>query len=539
MTVKTVDVNSELYIPLLASLNVYPNEDGSLSQRFLGTDKLCTIGKRVVKLPLPEVINNLDSSKVIVFHPLAENVARGDSVIQNYLKQLITMNVSFKLFFLTQTLYNLAYDKTQHERLSGDQLTLLSLLPDADAKGARNLEEVISKVDMKNTRIYNLFNKRNGKLGEAQYNRVAVATFPLFSEILNPEKSDVWKNVRKRDLKEFKMLFDYILPGWDKPDTYSAASDSMEAPSFQASVLAYLKVAKELNRIANIYSNYLISDEENIANQIIVDLGYEGKMSNLSKFRNILPILEGNTGDPISNGGQAVEDDVVHTPKAFAPGNVLNNMSNMLGAGIDNGQPQPPQQVQQPQPPQGQPQQMYPNHPVQSNVGYPNQQQPQQPQQQQPGVPGFQSYAGGYQRPAPTNPYAYPGQPTFAQQQPPVNPNDPIASWNANQPAYQPQFNHQGQPAYGMQPPPVNPFTVPAIPQPAYGGQQVPPGYPNPHQPMGVPGFRSYGGAVPPQQPQPQPMAYPPQGYPQQPYPPHYGYAPQQPVTGVGLFDKR
>lgn len=516
MTVQTIDLNGDIYIPLLKSLNVYPNEDGTLTQRFLGKETPCKIGKRVLLLPLPEVIRNLDNEKTIVFHPLAENVARADSVVQNFMKQLITMTVSFKLFVITQTLYDLACNKSLHDQLTGDQLTLLSLLPDADAKGSKNLSDVISKVDMKNVRIWNVFNKRNGKLGGSSYNRVAVVTFPLFSEILDHEKSEVWKGIRKRDAKEFKTLFDYILPGWDKLDAYSAASDSMEAPSFQALTLAYIKVAKELNNIVSVYSNFMKVDEESIADQLMVDLGYEGKISNLSKYRNVIPVLDGNAGEAVTpTSGQMVEDDVVHTPKAVAPNTMYANMANNLGVGIDA--PPPPQTPQQPP--------VAPQMTQQPQNPYYAQQQPQQqPQRPAPGVAGFNAYTG-IQQP---NPYYQ--QPNY--QQPNVS-TDPVLNWNNSQMSPYPTFPHPGQPPQQM--PPTNPFTTPTPPRPqgypVMMQQQPYPPQPYGMPPNGVPGFNPYGG-VPPQ------MPYPPTNpYPQQP---NYGYpTAQMPISGVGLFNKR
>lgn len=510
---QTVDINGELYQPILAALNVDVDPTGQLMMKYPDKTAAATVSKRNLLLPTPEILRSLPEN-ALVFHPLSENVARGDSAIQNYLKSLVTFRVTFALTYLVQQLYSVASDSKLHGKLTGDQLAILSILPDADAKGLANLNRVLESIDMNKVRMYNIYNRRNGSIAGAQYNRVAVATFPLLDELLEPTDT-LWghRDVRKRDLKDYKALVDYILPEWNVKDQYSAASDSMEAPSFHALMSAFVKVMEPLNRVGKVYGS-LFKDRADdgtvvdMAPYVMADLSFQHRLSNLSKYRNIIPVMVGNDGEALA--GAQEEQQVVQNPRSVAPAFMNQNPGDSIKAPEPVVQQQNaptiqpnfngtynPHNVQQGQSVQqqnggnlgfggyssGNPQQGYGY-----NNGYVQQQNPQGQQQQQQGynapsgVAGFGSYSSqgaGFNNTQQTgyvNGWGN-GQMTqqgFQTQQGQNNPPSPFDTWNANAAqGQQQQLVIQQSNPYTMPTPPAQAgFVQQGFQQQGFGGQQ-------------------------------------------------------------------
>lgn len=520
---KTIDINNELYIPLLKSLNVGADEHGNLTMKYPDRTAVATVGSKNLLLPMPEVMRAVPEN-AIIFHPMSENVARGDSAIQNYLKTLVTFKVTFSIIYIAEQLYTIAADQSLHGKLTGDQLAILTILPDADTKGLAALSRVLASVDMTSVRAYNIFNKRAGKLKEESFNRVAVASFPLLEELLKPEGT-LWghRDVRKRDLKDFKALFDYVVPHWETKDYYSAASDSMEAPSFHALMLAFNKIMDPLVKLCDIYGDlFKETDDEggtvDMKEYASADLSFITRFDNLSKYRNVLPIMVGNDGEVMQGSVEAT--DVVKNPKSIAPA----FMKKDIGGDINVPETQSQQPVQQQQQVQQVQQQQMNNQQQQQNQqgyvnqnqgstslgfgsynsnaiqqrnfqgGYPNQNngwnngqqnmqgwgnnqnqggfgnpgfQGQQQMNRPAGVAGFNGYGSGQGNGWGSNqgnPYGFQGQQQQQVYHEPIQQPVELENWHSTaQQQQQQQFNNQQQQ--------VNPFTIPSNPN-GFQGQQ-------------------------------------------------------------------
>lgn len=426
-----IDIINELYIPVLAALDIYPDDTGKFVRKYAGKEfKVHVSGKEVI-LPTPERLRNLNSETTVPFHPLSESVSRGDSSIQNLLKQLVTFRLTFTTIMVMQTLLEIAANKDLHDKLKSDQLDILSALPEINEKTVTNFSNAMQKIDMETINIIKVYNRRNGDLNGRKHNRVAVVSFPLFSELDKPKESTVWgvREIRKRDIHDYSILVGYVLPNWHEVGAYSAGSDSLEAPSFIALLKAYGNVASRLNDIIGKFKNFFEDDD------LIKDLSFLETLSDLSRYRGVIPPLEGNIGSVVAGSENDAGD--VRRPKSVAPIDLSNLGNNIGNVPVSNekvapqpAQPQQPAYVPQPQP----------------------QVQPQyQPQLvQQPMAPvGGQYQPVGWQQP-----------------QPPVAPsNNPIDSWNQNtasypqqqyqpvqpqQAYYQPQYQQQPQPWAGV-----------------------------------------------------------------------------------------
>lgn len=504
-----VDLVSELYSPLLATLHVTPDETGVLRRVHGDNIKICEVNKRKLALPTANNLQHLSQNEYIFFHPLSENFARGDSAIFNYYKSLITLRVNYTIVGLASVLLSIAGDKQLDGKLNSSQLGLVTAVPKVDKKAIDNFISLANTTDLDNNTFFSVYNRRNGKINGATYHRVAVVRFPLIEQLSDPSNSQFWKsvkNIRKSDYVTYQSLLNYILPNNEIENSYSGYSDSLEAPSFQAMTMAYVTIMKRLSEVASLFSD--VAEMEDL---IIPELGtIEQSIANLARFANIIPPLDGNIGEVAQKDTPA--NKIQQNPIGVPPSSLLESADKKLNQ-MANQNPHPsqggyPQQQQHPVAPQTPPPQ------PQGFIGMPNQYPNPMGYPPQGGYPHQGGYPpqGGYPNPAyppqgggfityPTNQGGYYGAPPQGYPpQAPATTLDPIQSWNAEVTTMQ-----NPNPAYGYAPPPFYPQGNGGYPNPAYPPQG---GYPQ------------------------QGFGYPQQGYPQQPYPPQ-GYPPQTPMMGA------
>lgn len=511
-----IDINKELYKPFLASIDIYPDDTGVLHCQTLGSDKIWQINGKKVVLPTPENLKSLNNQEFIFFHPLSESIARGDSAVFRRLQTAVKMRINRTIYSIAAGLIKLAGDREFDGRLKSHQLPLLAVLPKVDKKTDTHFNSAMGKLDLDKNTFINIYNRRNGKINDTSYNRVAVVRFPGFEQLDTPEESELWggvKGIRKADYAAYRSLFDFILPEWDVENTYSGASDSMDAPNFAALIKAFLKVANRLNAVMHDFED-VIEFSQTVFNDLDA---LETASNQLSRYTGVIPPLEGNTGEVAVNEQTALQPKSIGVPPAglIKSGNDKFDAPVVTTAPTPVQQPQPtapmyqqPQAAPQPQPTGAVPvwQQPQPTYP---GAGYPG-----QPQQPYGGYPNQYPPQGYPQNPAyPTTPNPYGGYPT----QQPVQQQalDPLQQWQRDfaatqQPVQTPAYPYGGyppaqqqpQPLYGGYPNQYPPQGYPTnMPQQAYGGYPPQGGYgygaPAPHQ------FKAAGHAAPAENKQP------------------------------------
>lgn len=458
MANQKIDVVSELYIPLLNAIHIYADEDGFLSRRTTGVDKPCELlGKRLI-LPTVENLQRANDNEHLFFHPMSENIARGDSAVYNYLKLAISLRVNYTITGVADLLIHVAGDKQLEGKLKSVQLDLVKALPKVNDKMITNLITSTVNMDLDKNMFYTVYNRRNGKIGSATYNRVAAVRFPLLEQLNDVDKSAYWsavKGLRKADVEAYKALFGYLIPNWNVDNNYSGFSDSMEAPGFHGLGVAFVSIMSRLNELCNIFAD--VADTRPLACPDLHVL--DQALGNLQRYANVINPLPGNTGD-IAENNQKI-DQLQTQPIGIPPANLMNaaeaKINSIKGNESAVQQQQVPQQgyVQQPM---QQPMQQPP-----ANNGFIGLPQPQynpygfnpfaqQQQMQQPMNP-YMANQMGYQ---PYNQAAMQQQQAIAQQQVAQQQqrlgNDPIAAWNASTQQPQVMVNQFGQPVnqYGQ-----------------------------------------------------------------------------------------
>ena len=76
-----MDINKDFYEPVLAGLSIKDVDGNGILTSVFNPDKLqiVMVGGKTLVLPLKEVLREGKKEDRIVFHPLSENVTRGES----------------------------------------------------------------------------------------------------------------------------------------------------------------------------------------------------------------------------------------------------------------------------------------------------------------------------------------------------------------------------------------------------------------------------------------------------------------------------
>lgn len=296
-----------LYKTIMTSAGLTCDEQGRIYQTLAGESIPCTVGEKSLLLPTSAVLKDTDWSSAVAFHPLSENVARGESAIIKKLKELLLIRTVRVLDGLAFQLLTLAADPEQHEKLSPAQLEYLTHVKEADAKMVDAYRKVISSttIDGKH-RLINMYLKRSGTLNGTKFARLCVVSMPLLDE--DPDDRTLFDHkVRKRDFTSIPALFEYILPGIND-NAYSYGTHNKTAPFFHALMLSYLNIAKQLNQRVNMFKEHLVDVDD-----LLIDVSFEAEMGCLSDMRDEIPVLDGNQGD-IEN--KAPESTITNTPNS-------------------------------------------------------------------------------------------------------------------------------------------------------------------------------------------------------------------------------
>lgn len=302
----------QLYKSILSSLQMQADENGMITLQVGGEKFPATCNDKRLVLPTQEVLRTADWNKVIAFHPLSENILRGESAVLKKLRGLVVFRVCEVITCLMTELTEIAADKDNHKKLSPTQSEFLSLMPKADAKTVKAFDKIFSVASQEGDhRVCSIYLKRGGHWKGNKYSRLAVTSFPITEDFDSDESEIFGQKLRKADKDAFKALFLYLLPNADSTDLeeYSHGSNSMTAPYFHALMKAYIRMAKQLNKITYKFRKHLDNPDE-----LLIDVEWEEALEDLSIYKDLIPSLSGNEGEPTSKDGE--DEPVVGGSKA-------------------------------------------------------------------------------------------------------------------------------------------------------------------------------------------------------------------------------
>tara|TARA_B100000700_G_scaffold154615_2_gene171614 strand:- start:14728 stop:16116 length:1389 start_codon:yes stop_codon:yes gene_type:complete len=373
-------------------------------------------------LPTKKVLKDSNWDERVAFHPLSENLLRGESDVINTLVRLVRFRIGTTISILMSTLMDIAADPEKQADLTARQQKYLQLVGKVDKKAAK---AVVQLVNNANERLISAFIHRGGGANDIKHRRVAQASFPIWDELhgqgskiksSNPSKYGDVECGSAKNKKAIAALFEYLIPDPDDKVEWSAGSDNDVAPYFDSLMRLYAGLSDHLNSYIHLFRKYLPH-----AKWLRVDLDWTDDLENLDKWKNKIPSLPGNIGALMKG---ETEEQAMQSAQSSAAGDRPNflKQANSIGGGEPSNEG-----TVEDTPPWENPQ---PNQPAPAAPAYATNTQPEpqpestgsglswnsvrsrQQQQQQPMYPNAQAYPGmQYQaQPAAQPGFMHPGQ---------------------------------------------------------------------------------------------------------------------------------
>lgn len=283
----------DFYKRILVSAGCEVDDKGLVSRK-IGENysPLFIDGNKRLILPTKEFLDNPDWDSFCPFHPLSENIVKGESLVIKELKTLMNFKIMEVASQLSMELMDVAVDIDSHKKLGRGSVDFLKMVPNVNAKTITCLSKILCALSVKGERrLSSIYIKRGGTHNGDSYKRVAVISFPFTEEINKDEKEIYDVKLTIADKAAIKNLFYYILPNADQPGFYNAGSNCDYAPNFASLCGAFLKVMKQLNSIILVFKNRLSADE------LLTDISWEEDLGVLSGFYNQIPPLPYNDGE--------------------------------------------------------------------------------------------------------------------------------------------------------------------------------------------------------------------------------------------------
>lgn len=310
---------NELYTSILSAAGLVVDEKGFVSvnnQLFTEStknDPVLVDGKRLV-LPTHEHLTDPNKQSKLIFHPLSENILRGESVVVAKLRSLYTVRLNFAIAGIVTGLLDICASINKHRKLNPDQAGVLSVAPNCDEGTVDVFHSLLHKVFSDEITFVKFYLRRSGIIKGVKYSRAGIVTFPFFEALVEAKDSLCGVKLRKKDKEAIQAIFEFILPGIGENEHYNRGSDSMIAPFLDALMKTFMGIAGALNDIIELYKDQIEDIEKLTFDSDWVEAfdNLEGMMSEIRK----VPVQAGNEGEAKRSDVQPVtpNQNLQYTP---------------------------------------------------------------------------------------------------------------------------------------------------------------------------------------------------------------------------------
>jgi hypothetical protein len=286
-------------------------------------------GKRLV-LPTTDHLRD-PSPKTIVFHPLRENVMRGESVVFREYRRTLAVRLNLALFDMIADLLVLAMTPDKHKNLSPRQSEVLSLLKDAGKvtlEVANKIQAAVMAEDEK-TRggtvlksNVKLFVKPSGKKNDRAFTRLGVVSFPIYAD-LKAGKDPFGVSMAKKHRDILIAVWEYLFPNIEEENFYGYGSNSTVAPAFEAMFRSFLNIYQRLAETVTAFEGSGVFENAMKVNLLeftnVANLNFE----ELDRDAQTVPMQAGNEGSvAVEDTHSDLEGDTVNTVPVTENGTV-------------------------------------------------------------------------------------------------------------------------------------------------------------------------------------------------------------------------
>ena len=339
-----------LYQQLLDTAGLEVTADGCVSIKAYDGEKAAPFtvkGKRLV-LPTKEHMRN-PSPKTVVYHPLQESMARGESEVFTEYRKALSVNINLGSLCMVRDLLVLVGSSSLHSKLSPDQSEVLSILKGASSKTLEAWDKIVKGIP--DNQLYRsmvkFYMKPSGEIAGKSYTRVGVVSFPLYEQLRKADEKVYGVTLADKHREIIKKAIEFIFPGIEVLHHYSRGSNSNVAPMFDAMMKSFLAVSSAYEVVRVMYSDVKIPDL--FENQIKFSSAWADDMAELdsllTEVRKI-PMQPGNEG-VVETQAQAVKPDARLSSVAAAMSAAAAPAVAEVVAPVEH-QPALPGQYQQP-----------------------------------------------------------------------------------------------------------------------------------------------------------------------------------------------
>ena len=296
----------DFYKSILSLGCLAADADGMISAEMESVKVPLMVDSKRLVLPTKEHMANPLKEGIVLFHPLSENIMRGESAVMTKYRSAINIKLNFTIGTLLQELVVLATSPGQHHKLKTDQFEFLALLKEADEKTLSSIQQLIKTMSIGNIDkcFVHFYIKKNAMINGKNHRRGVIITFPLFEELTKSDTLIYGIKFRKKDHAALKAMLAYIFPKIEEKDVYSRGSLSDTAPTIEALLLGVLGVASHINAMVETFAGAITGlDEFQYEDDWVCEL------ENLDQFTNELRLI------PMQAGNEGGVNTVVPTPQ--------------------------------------------------------------------------------------------------------------------------------------------------------------------------------------------------------------------------------
>ena len=288
---------NEVYSSILAFAGLEADADGYISTIVANNREPAVMGGLRLVLPMDQHLRNPNPKEKVIFHPLSENILRGESEVITKLRDVLNIRLNYTFGIVGNALLNLAASPEEHHKLTPDQTELLIALKDVDDITTRHFASIILEgiKNQANKMFMNIYLKRGGSIGEKRYSRAGILTFSLYEDLLKDGGEIYGVKLRVKDRDALKKLYEFMLPGIETDTTcYNRGSDSTIAPYLDALMKTAMAIASRFNDIFDQYGKFIEFSDSLVFNGDWVET-FENLNVMTSELRRV-PAQLGNEG---------------------------------------------------------------------------------------------------------------------------------------------------------------------------------------------------------------------------------------------------
>lgn len=301
------------------------NEEGylrSVDKSGEGKTKPIIIDGKQIVMPTNEQLRMTDWENRVVFHPLWEDVQKGESPLLGYFRSELQLTLSHEFANLFLDLVTLAGDTVKHPSLTEEQLEFLRVFKRIDGADTmvtmfKRFQSILEKLNNTDRSLVKIYIKRLGLYKGQSYKAVAVVTFPLYDELCRADTEKdkrIWGvecAAKYRDT--LKELYEYVFPNIAVAESYNYGSTDELAPKLNSVMMAFHNVASRLATVADVFEGHVTLSNKALLNQEIIEVCRN--LRSMEKQRLSVPMQTGNETRPSEAAVEAVVRSVVPTEK--------------------------------------------------------------------------------------------------------------------------------------------------------------------------------------------------------------------------------